>query len=113
MPEDDSKLDLSGTETLKPQYGLTTRAHYKNLPKRFIAGTVYDPATKEVVIGADCSLSGDAGTASTTTDDFGDFWIEGLGEGEFSLTITSGGMTKTITGDTTEKDISLGDVALS
>jgi Fe-S-cluster-containing dehydrogenase component len=110
---DDSELDLSGTETLKPEYGLTTRAYYKNLPKRFVAGTVYDPSINEVVIGAACSLSGDAGTASATTDDFGDFWIEGLGEGTFTLTITSGSMTKTITGDTTEKDISLGDVALS
>jgi len=110
---DESELDLNDTEMLYPEFNLTTRAYYKNLPKRFIAGTVYDPSINEVVIGASCTLSGTAGTASVTTDEFGDFWIEDLGKGEFTLTITSDGKTKTITGDTTEKDLSLGDIALS
>jgi Fe-S-cluster-containing dehydrogenase component len=110
---EDSEINLDGAETLYPEYGLNTRAHYKNLPKRFVAGTVYDPSDNEVVIGATCSISGSAGSANTTTDEFGDFWIEGLGEGEFTLTINSGGKTKTITGDTTDKDLGLGDIALS
>jgi Fe-S-cluster-containing dehydrogenase component len=110
---EESELDLSGTETLNPEFGLTTRVHYKNLPKRFIAGTVYDSSNKEVVIGAACELSGNAGTASTTTDAFGDFWLEGLAKGAFTLTITGDGKTKTITGDTTEKDLGLGDIDLS
>jgi Fe-S-cluster-containing dehydrogenase component len=110
---EDSELDLSGTETLYPEYELTTRAHYRNLPKRFIAGTVYDPSTNEVVIGASCTLTGAAGNTEVTTDEFGDFWMEDLGKGEFTLTITFNGKTKTITGDTTEQDLGLGDVALS
>jgi Fe-S-cluster-containing dehydrogenase component len=110
---EDSELDISGTETLYPEYKLTTRAHYRNLPKRFIAGTVYDPSTNEVVIGASCTLSGAAGNADVTTDEFGDFWMEDLGKGEFTLTITFNGKTKTINGDTTEQDLGLGDVALS
>jgi tetrathionate reductase subunit B len=108
-----SGLDTSGAETLHTEYGITTRVHYKNLPKRFIAGTVYDPAAEEVVVGATCSLSGNAGTTSTTTDNFGDFWLNGLAKGAFTLTITSGSKTKTITGDTTDKDIGLGDIALA
>jgi hypothetical protein len=110
---EESELDLSNSETLHPEYNLTTRAHYKNLPKKFVAGTVYDPVTKEVVIGANCSLSGAAGAATATTDKFGDFWLEGLGDGEFTLTITGDGKTKTVTGDTTSGDIGLGDIALS
>lgn len=110
---EESSLDLKGTEKLHPEYGLTTRAYYKNLPKRFIAGTVFTPSDNEVVIGATCTLSGSAGNATVTTDDFGDFWFEGLGEGEFILTISSGGKTKTITGDTTEKDLGLGYIELS
>ena len=110
---EESALDLSDTESLYPEYDLTTRAYYKNLPKRFVAGTVYDPGSNEVVIGATCDISGDVGNASATTDEFGDFWIEGLEEGTFTLTISSNGKTKTITGDTTENDVGLGDIALS
>ena len=109
---EESELNLSGTEKLNPEFGLNTRVHYKNLPKRFIAGTVYDPTTKEVVIGAKCTLSGAAGAKEIITDDFGDFWFEGLAKGAFTLTITSGSKTKTIKGDTTEKDLGLGDIPL-
>jgi Fe-S-cluster-containing dehydrogenase component len=110
---EEGDLDISNTETLHPEYELTTRVHYKNLPKKFVAGTVFDSTNKEVVIGAVCELSGAAGNASVTTDDFGDFWIEGLEDGAFTLTITSGSNTKTITGDTTDKDIGLGDIDIS
>jgi len=109
---DESELDFSGTETLHPEYGLTTRVHYKNLPKRFIAGTVYNPSTEEVIIGATCTLSG-VSSGTVTTDNFGDFWFEGLQKGSHSLKIEYGGKSKTIDVNTMEKDISLGDVALS
>ena len=36
-------------ETLHPEFGVKTRVSYIGIPKRFIAGTVYDPDTKEVV----------------------------------------------------------------
>jgi NAD-dependent dihydropyrimidine dehydrogenase PreA subunit len=110
---EESALSISDTETLHPEYGTNPRVHYTELPKRFVAGTVYDPSTNEVVIGATCSISGAAGTANATTDEFGDFWLNGLGEGEFTLTITSDSKTKTITGDTTEGDVGLEDIALS
>ncbi len=31
-------------ETLHPEFGLKTKVTYIGLPKKFIAGTVYDPA---------------------------------------------------------------------
>jgi tetrathionate reductase subunit B len=109
--EDDFKDLIAGAETYHPEYGLKTRVYYLNLPKRFITGTVYDPATKEVVIGAICSLSGD-GAAAATTNDWGDFWFDGLRVGTFSLKIQAAGKTKIIAGLSTAKDVSLGDIPL-
>jgi tetrathionate reductase subunit B len=103
---------IAKAEILHPEYGLKPRVYYLNLPKRFIAGTVYDPATKEVVIGATCTLSGD-GTATATTNDWGDFWFDGLAVGTFSLKIEAAGKTKTIADINTAKDVSLGDVPLA
>jgi ferredoxin len=110
--DEESALDLYGAETLYPEYELTTRVHYKNLPKRFIAGTIYDPDAKEVYIGATCTLSGD-GTGTTATDEFGDFWFEGLSVGTYSLKIEANGKSSTIDSINTEKDVNLGDVPLS
>jgi len=103
---------ISQAETLNPEYGLNTRVHYIGLPKRFIGGTVYDPGADEVVIGATCTLSG-AGTGTATTDGFGDFWFEGLEVGTFSLRIVAAGKTKTIPSISTEKDVNMGDIALT
>jgi Fe-S-cluster-containing dehydrogenase component len=105
---------IADAEVLMPKKGEApqVRVYYKNLPKRFIAGTVYDPVEEEVVIGATCTLSGDA-SASETTDEFGDFWFEDLDVGNYTLTIEAPGFpTKEIAAISTEEDVSLGDVAL-
>jgi len=104
---------IAEAETLNPEYGLDTRVHYIGLPKRFIAGTVYDPSSKEVVIGATCTVTGEGGPYTKTTNEFGDFWFDGLKVDIFSLKIEGMGKTKTITDISTEKDVSLGDVALT
>ncbi|MDD4924121.1 MAG: carboxypeptidase regulatory-like domain-containing protein [Dehalococcoidales bacterium] len=113
--ESELASEIAQAEKLEPNFGETpkVRVYYKGLPKRFIAGCVYNPATKDVVIGATCTVSGAAGNTSAATDDFGDFWFEGLSKGTFTLTISGDGKTKTITGDTTEKDVALGDIALT
>jgi hypothetical protein len=66
----------------------------------------------EVVIGATCTLSGDA-SATTTTDAFGDFWFEGLKVGKYSLKIEAAGRSKTIADISTVKDVNLGDIPLT
>jgi Fe-S-cluster-containing dehydrogenase component len=108
--EADFAADIAQGERLLPEN--QPRVYYLNLPKRFIAGTVYDPSTQEVVTGATCTLSGTS-SATVTTDDFGDFWFEGLEVGTFTLTIESGGKSKTIADISTEKDVSLDDIELS
>jgi len=110
---DESDLDLSGAETLYPEYQLTTRVHYKNLPKRFIAGTVYTPSDNEVAIGATCTLTGEGGPYTTSTDDFGDFWFEQIPAAEFSLNISKDGKSWSRNVSTVEMDIGLGDIPLA
>ena len=112
--ESDLGTEIANSELLHPEYGLHTRVHYQNLPKKFIAGTVYDPSTKEVIIGATCTLTGDSGTLTATTDGFGDFWFKGLSAGTFSLKIEANGKTQTITSINTEEAcVNLDDIALS
>jgi tetrathionate reductase subunit B len=110
--ESDLSSLIAKAEVMHPEYGTKPRVYYLNLPKRFIAGTVYDPGAKEVVIGATVALSGD-GTATATTDEYGDFWFEGLKVGKYSVKITKDAKTKTLDAVSTEKDVNLGDIALA
>ncbi len=55
----------------------------------------------------------DAGTV-VQTDEFGDFLVDGLQEGVYSVDILKDGYApKKLQADTTEKDVSLGDIPLS
>jgi Fe-S-cluster-containing dehydrogenase component len=102
-------------EVFHPEYGTKPRVYYLNLPKKFVAGTVYDPITKRIVEGATCSLMDENGASFTaTTDGFGDFWFEDLEVGIYSLKIEAEKYPpKTINKISTEKDVNLGDIALS
>lgn len=104
---------IDKAEKLHPEYGLSPRVYYLNLPKKFIAGTVYTPSDEEVVIGATCTLTGEGETFTQLTNDWGDFWFDGLKTGAYSLKIETGDKTKTISDISTEKDVGLGDIALT
>ena len=112
--ESELKDLISKAEILNPEYKAKPRVYYLNLPRKFVAGTVYDPKEKEVIIGATCTLAEKGGKKLTaTTDGFGDFWFEGLDVGTYSLEIKSNGKSKTIDSISTEKDVNLGDIPLS
>lgn len=115
MEESEAKEYIKKAEYLKPerQYQDKVRVHYLNLPKRFIAGTVYDPIEKEVIIGAKVTLAETGGkkTYNATTNSFGDFEFEELPIGKFNLNIADGKKVKEIK-VSTEKDVSLGDIPL-
>jgi Fe-S-cluster-containing dehydrogenase component len=105
---------IGKAEILKPELGTKPRVHYLKIPRKFVAGTVYDPIKKEVIIGATCTLSKNSKKLTGTTDGFGDFWFEGLEVGTYSLKIEAKGFpAKTIGSISTEKDVNLGDIALS
>lgn len=93
----------------EPEDGM--RVVYKNRPGRFIGGLVYDPAEKEVIIGAKCILSDGR---ETLTDDFGDFWFHNLPEGEYDLAIEANGFApkKFAAISTVGEDVNLGDIPL-
>jgi Fe-S-cluster-containing dehydrogenase component len=116
LDEGEAKDAISSAEVWKPELNTKPRVHYLNLPGRFIGGCVYDPKEKEVIIGAACTLTeASTGKAFTTeTDDFGDFWFEGLSEGVFNLEIRMNGMSKSFSGLITKgTDINLGDIPLT
>ena len=110
---DEAKCFIKDAEIYKPEQGTKPRVYYKGLPKKFIAGTVFDPVEDEVCIGATCNLTGMDQTLTATTDHFGDFWFEDLPEGNFNLEIKAAGKTKTFDNlTTTTQDLNLGDIAL-
>ncbi|MEW6668559.1 MAG: 4Fe-4S dicluster domain-containing protein [Thermodesulfobacteriota bacterium] len=107
---------LPKAELLNPQAGTKSRVYYLNLPRKWIAGTLYDPEAEEVVIGATCTLtnSEDGKILVVETDNFGDFWFRGLQDNQsFSLAIQKDGKQKVIELITTEVDRNLGDIALA
>ncbi len=106
---------ISKAEVLHPELNAQPKVYYLNIPKKFVAGTVYYPVEEDVVIGATCTLTNakSGEKLTTTTDGFGDFWFEGLKTGTFSLKIEKGGKTKAIDSINTEKDVNLGDIPLS
>ena len=47
---------IAKAEILMPEEGAKPRVYYLNVPKKFVAGTVYDPTAKEIVEGATLTL---------------------------------------------------------
>jgi Fe-S-cluster-containing dehydrogenase component len=104
---------IAGAAVMKPETGLGPRVYYRNIPGKFIAGTLYDPIEKEVVIGASCRLNSGGKVWMATTDDYGDFWFRDLPVGVFDLVVTAPGFElKAFPGLKTAKDVNLGDVPL-
>jgi Fe-S-cluster-containing dehydrogenase component len=109
---EESELDLAGAVLLKPGLGGSPRVYYKNIPKTFIGGTVYDPAKNEILEGATVTLSGDT-SATTKTNGWGDFYFEGLDEGVYKVEIKAGSKSKVFDGvSTRENSVNLGDIAM-
>jgi tetrathionate reductase subunit B len=118
MDEDEARDLIADAQVWKPELKdeLKPRVYYLNLPGKFIAGTVYDPNEKEVIIDADCILTeaSSGRKLNTKTDSYGDFWFEGLKEDEYSLLIVKGDKKESFKKlDTTQEDINLGDIPMA
>lgn len=112
--ESELKDLIAKSEVMKPELKVRPSVYYLNLPKKFVAGTVYDPVEKEVIIGASCLLFSSDKRMTATTDGFGDFWFNDLEIDTYSLKIEAKGFTpKTIPNIHTGKDVNLGDIPLS
>ncbi len=112
--EEDLKDLLTDAVTLSPELGCSPRVYYRNIPRKFIGGTVYDPDEKDIIEGVHCVLTAaDGSIREVLTDDFGDFWFKDLPVGNFSLTISMDGFSGvSFSSLSTEKDINLGDIPL-
>lgn len=111
--EEELKDLIEGAEVLNPEFGCGPRVYYRNIPGKFIGGTVYDPVEKEVVIGAKCRLISGGKVRMTETDGFGDFWFKDLPVGTFELVIEAAGFRpKRFEGLSTREAVNLGDIPL-
>ena len=117
MDESKARTLISKAQVWKPELKkkLKPRVYYLGLPKKFIAGTLYDPKVKEVIIDAECILTDKNGKAKMVrTDSYGDFWFEGLKDGVYDLEIKKGKKKKAFKMiDATLADINLGDIPMA
>jgi len=107
---------IKGSQAIRPEREASDqpRTYYRNLPKRFIAGTVYDPVEKDVIKNAACTLSSGSLQKTVNTNGFGDFWFEGLESGNYSLKIEAAGFSpKSMESISTAEDVNLGDIPLT
>ncbi|MEM2910092.1 MAG: 4Fe-4S dicluster domain-containing protein [Nitrososphaerota archaeon] len=113
---DELKDLIKNAEVLHPEYGTKPRVYYLNLPKPFIAGDIYDPEIDECLRGATVTAVdlNTSKTYSTTTDEFGDFWLKNLEWNHvYSVSITLDGYYPKVIGTVyTGKDVHLGSIAL-
>lgn len=112
--EEDLKDLIQGATRLKAELGCLPRVYYRNIPGKFIAGTVYDPKDKEVIIGARVRATSGGKHLETLTDVYGDFWFKDLSVGIYDLAIEAKGFQgKYFSALSTASDVNLGDIALS
>jgi NAD-dependent dihydropyrimidine dehydrogenase PreA subunit len=113
--ESELKEWIDRAEPFLPELETKTQVNYVNMPKKFIAGTLYDPVAEEVIIGATCTLKDEqtSETFTVETDTYGDFWFNDLkDDGTFSLTLEKDGISKAIDAIGTAKDVNLGDIPM-
>jgi hypothetical protein len=104
---------IVGSTVRLPETGCRPRVYYRNIPGRFIAGTVYDPVEKEIVEGAKVRATNGGKTYFQTTDEFGDFWFTDLAAGKYDVVIEAKGFEyKTFAAVDATADVNLGDIPL-
>lgn len=114
--EKELKELISKAEPLRSDLNVKPRVYYIGLPKKFIAGAVFDPEEDECIEGATATLANmETGEKFTTkTDSYGDFWLKELKAGKYSLLIEKKGYHSQKLGpiDATQKDVNAGDIKL-
>lgn len=114
--EEDLKDKMARAELLKPELPTRPRVYYLNLPKKWIAGAVYDSeadqCTEGAVVTATNTQTGES--IAAVTDHYGDFWLKGLPDGTYILLIEKEGYLTQKLGpvDAKTKDQNLGDIVL-
>jgi len=104
-------------ELLKPELPTRPRVYYLNLPKKWIAGAVYDSEADECTEGATVTAENiqTGEKVSTVTDHYGDFWLKDLKDGAYTLLIEKAGYLTQKLGpiDASQKDQNVGDIVMA
>jgi hypothetical protein len=97
-----------------PEEGTKPRVRYRNIPGQFIAGTVYDPETEEVIIGARVRAISGGKHLETFTDVYGDFWLRDLAIGTWDVYVeVKGYEMKAFEALRTDECLNLGEIAMT
>lgn len=102
-------------EVLHPEYQAQPRVHWKGLPKPWIAGTLIDAVSDEVIAGAAITAVDLFADGSTTvqSDEFGDFWIRGMqNDRKYKVEISKEGYAAFVAVVTTAGEQDLGNVSM-
>lgn len=111
---EDLKDAIDGATVLQSESGSLPRVYYRNIPGKFISGTVFDPVEREVIIGGRCLLTSGGEVVETQTDDYGDFWFRDLPVGIYEVSIEADGFEGArFSNVDTAKDVNLGEIPLS
>ncbi len=114
--EEELKDQIARAELSETDLKTRPRVYFIGLPKRFVGATVFDPEEDEAIIGADINIinASDKRDLSVKTDDFGDFWVDGLLPDNYTIVIKKDGYTeKRLDADLTDKDVNLGDIPMA
>lgn len=114
--EEELRDQISRAELSEIDSKTIPRVYFIGLPKRFVGATVFDPEEDEVIIGADVSIINTSNKKEipVRTDDFGDFWVDGLYPDRYTVVIKKSGYPeKKLEADLTVDDINLGDIPMS
>jgi tetrathionate reductase subunit B len=107
---------IAGASLLKPALATRPRVYYLNLPKKWIGGAVYDKEADLCLEGATVTATDTAtgATLTVSTDNYGDFWLKGLSDGTYTLTLSMSGYLSKKLGpiDATAADQNVGDIEL-
>lgn len=103
---------LERVEDFHPEFDLKPRVKYMGLPKRFIAGTVSLKDKDQCAENAKVTLMGRGKRQTIRTNNFGDFEVEGLDVGEFTVKIEHPGYSPQSFKVQTKRDVYLGEVPL-
>jgi Fe-S-cluster-containing dehydrogenase component len=115
--EEDLKDLIAKAEPLKPWLAhVKPRVYYIGLPKKFIAGALFDKESDECVEDATVTAT-DTKTGkkhTTKTDSYGDFWLKNLADGDYTILVEKAGYLSQKLGpfDATAKDLNIGDIAV-
>jgi len=115
--EEDLKDLIAKAEPLKPALAhVKPRVYYIGLPKKFIAGALFDQESDKCTEGATVTATNNetGEKFQARSDSYGDFWLKGLKDGIYTLLIEKPGYLSQKFGpvDVTKKDINVGDIAI-